>query len=135
MGKQIVRVPTITSKYPVEPRPDKYVIPFAPELVPLILSGAKVKTYRFGKKHDYLQVGDQVDLQNYKTQEIICRAAVTAKERTTFGRLPLTIPGHETYPNKERQRQVFSGYYAYLGRPVADDDRFLIFEFQMRDNQ
>ena len=128
----MARVPGKTSKYKVEPRPDLYDIPFAPELVPLILSGEKVKTYRFGLKHDYLGVGDEVNLQHYQNQEIICRAIITDKKRATFKDLPLSIPGHETYPTKEKQRQVFSGYYAYLGRPIRDEDIFLVLEFRIK---
>jgi hypothetical protein len=50
---------------------------------------------------------------------------------TTFKEIPLKTPGHETARNKEHQRQVLSGYYAFLGRPIADDDPFLIIEFKL----
>jgi len=45
--------------------------------------------------------------------------------------LPISTEGHEVYQDKEHQRQVFSGYYAFLSRPIKDLDEFLIFEFEL----
>jgi|GEM_PF-2260691 len=124
----------LISRYEEEPKPAPYCVPFAPELIPLILEGRKVKTYRLGLKYDYLSVGDKVKIQNWDTQEIIGEAVVTHKERTTFDKLPLENPGHEPYNDKESQRKVFSHYYAYIKRPLKDDDLFLIIEFRLARN-
>lgn len=122
------------SRYEDEPKPQPYVIPFAPELITLIRKGKKVKTYRFGLKYDYLNDGDAVKIQNWDTQEIIGHAKVTGKLRTTFAALPLENSGHEPYPNKDAQRNVFSNYYAYLQRPIKNDDVFLIITFSPPTN-
>ena len=124
---------TIRSHYPVEPKPNAYVIPFAPELISLILAGQKIMTYRFNGngKYEYLNVGDKVNIQDSGTKELAAPGVVTDKEKTTFMGLPLNRNGHEPYASKEEQRAVFNGYYEYLKRPIADDDPFLIIGFQL----
>lgn len=117
---------------PAEPRPEMYVIPFKHELVELILKGEKVKTYRFGRKYDYLNIGDEVKIQSSQTNEIAAEAVITQKTYTTFKDLPLDGSGHEPYPDKEVQRQKFNGYYSYIGRPIEDTDEFLVLEFQLK---
>lgn len=126
--------PERRSRYPVEPKPPKYVIPFAPELVDLILAGEKVMIYRYNGtgKYEYLNVGDEINIQNNGTGEIVAPGVVTDKEKTTFLNLPLDRPGHEPYTSKEEQRDVFSGYYEYLNRRIKDSDPFLILGFQLR---
>ena len=123
-----------TSRYVTEPKPDRLVLPLAPELISLVLKEKKLETYRFGLKYDYLQVGDIIEIQNYQTKETVVKARITDKQRTTFGGSPTTPEGHETYRNKEHQREVFSGYYAYIGRPIKDDDLFLILGFSLVGN-
>jgi hypothetical protein len=125
------KVPEKTSIYTTEPVVDKYTIRFAPELVSLIQAGEKVKTYRYGDKYDYLNKGDTIEIQEGENEEIIGKATLITKSKTTFGKLPLETQGHESYKNKDHQRKVFSGYYAYLGRKIKDDDLFLILEYQM----
>ena len=129
----MAKVPRKTSIYEVEPVPDKYVIPFAPELVQFLESGEKVETYRYGDKYEYLEVGDLVVIQNNKTKEGVFNANIVEKKKTTFASLPLTSSGHEGYESKDQQRAVFSGYYAYLGRPIENDDPFLIFTFRRKE--
>ena len=63
--------------------------------------------------------------------KILGKAKITKIMTTTFIDLPLNNPGHETAKNKEHQREVLSGYYAFLGRPIKDKDRFLIINFQL----
>lgn len=125
------QVPDQTSINKDEFRPDKYAIAFAPELVQFIIDNLKLTTYRFGDKYDYLQIGDQVGIQSSASGEIVARAKITDKSWTTFRDLPLENHTHEAYRDKDHQRQVLSGYYAYLGRPIADDDRFLVFDFEL----
>lgn len=112
-----------------KPRP--HVIAFAPELINFILEDLKVTTYRFGKKYDYLKVGDVVDIQDSSTRRIVGSAEITGKNSTTFKDLPLTSDTHESYKDKEHQRNVLSGYYAYIGRPIEDKDDFLVFDFRL----
>jgi hypothetical protein len=126
-----VKAPNKTSVYHEEPvHKEKRVLGFAPELISIILSGKKVKTYRYGDKKEALKAGDEVIVKDSKKNKIICKAVVVMQKRTTFGKLPIATPGHETYKNKEHQRKVFSGYYAYLGRKIKDSDKFLVLEFK-----
>jgi hypothetical protein len=37
------------------------------------------------------------------------------------------LPRHEAYPDRDRMREVFAGYY---GRVPADDDEVLVVEFR-----
>ncbi len=128
-----MKVPQKTTKYNEEPIHDKYIVGFAPELINFIKEGKKVLTYRFGNKYNYLKPEDIVKVEDTVNKKVIGKAKVISKEQTTFGELPLNIPGHETYTNKEHQRKVFSGYYAYLGKNIQDDDVFLILGFKLEE--
>lgn len=126
-------IPDHTSINQDEYKPDAYVIPFAPELVGFIVDNLKLTTYRFGKKYDYLKVGDTVSIQNSLTKDIVGSAVIKKKSETTLKELPLNNNTHESYKDKEHQRQVLSGYYAYVGRPLEDEDDFLVFDFELTD--
>lgn len=121
-------------RYREEPITEKYVIAFAPELIGLILRKEKIKTYRFSQKYDYLQVGDVVRIQNVDTKEIIGNAKILKKSQATFKDLPLNSYGHEKYKDKQEQLKTFSNYYAYLKRPIKENDLFLVFEFKLINN-
>ena len=125
----MIKAPSDTTVNNTEHIPEKNVLPFAPELITFILDKKKIATYRFGKKYDYLEVGDTVRLQNSENGEIVGTAVITSKNFVTCKDLPLEGGGHESYSDKEQQRKVFSGYYAYIGRPIKDDDDFLILGF------
>lgn len=125
------QVPDQTSTFANEPKAEVNVIPFAPELIRFIQENLKLRTYRYGRKYDYLQLGDVVDLTDVTTGQKVAKARITKKEYTAFAKLPLKTEGHETYRDKEHQRQVFSGYYQYLGRPITDDDEFLVLDFEL----
>lgn len=125
------KTPSKTSKYKKEPEFKKNVVPFAPELISFIKEKKKLKTYRFGLKYDYLTVGDEIEIQNCDSKEIVARAKITEKRRIKFKEIPTRIEGHEVYRNKEHQRKVFSGYYTYVGRSIQDDDLFLVINFKL----
>lgn len=125
----VIKVPKNTTVNLTEHVPERDVLPFAPELIAFILDKKKVATYRFGRKYDYLEVGDIVRLQNSQNSEVVGSAVITTKKYVAFKELPLEGGGHESYVDKEHQRKVFSGYYAYIGRPIEDDDEFLVFGF------
>ena len=120
------KVPQNTSTNKDEFIADRYVIPFASELIEFILDDKKMTTYRYGDKYDYLQPGDTIKIQNSDTKIIVANAVITDKTPTSFADLP-----HDAYTNKEHQRNVLSGYYAYIGRQIEDDDRFLVFSFKL----
>jgi hypothetical protein len=111
----MLKAPRKTSVYKKEPKSEKFEILFAPELVKSIREKKKWRTYRFGNKYDHLKVGDQVAIKDYKGDQVIGKAKISSKHWTTFRELPLKLSGHEVYEDKEHQRRVFSGYYAYLG--------------------
>jgi hypothetical protein len=124
-------VPDDTTTNKKEFKPGRYVIPFAPELIAFILHNQKLTTYRFGNKYDYLNVGDLVNIQDSQSKEIVGTATVFGKSACTFKDLPLSTETHESYRDKEHQRTVQSGYYAFLGRPIADSDPFLVLSFKL----
>lgn len=118
-----------TTVHIVEPRHDPYIITLAPELIEIVKSGAKAKTYRLGDKYDYLKVGDEIKILNTITREFAIDAIITNKYFQKFIDLPVGEPGHEAYKDKESQRRVFNGYYAFRNEPIKDDDNFLVVEF------
>jgi hypothetical protein len=122
-----------TSVWETEPAKEAYVIPFAPELIEFIKAKRKFITYRFGLKYNYLQAGDKVNIKETGSSETGMPAIITAKESVVFKDLPLNTEGHETYIDKKEQRQVFSGYYKYIGRAIKDDDVFLVITFRLLD--
>lgn len=124
-------VPDETTVNKEEFTADNYAIGFAPELIRFIVEDRKLTTYRYGDKYDYLKVGDEVSIQDSSTGAIAAKVKIVNKRRATFKELPIRIGTHEAYRDKEHQRQVQSGYYAYLGRPIRDDDPFLIFDFEL----
>jgi len=126
-------VPDLTSINQTEFKPEQYVIAFAPELVAFIQDNLKLTTYRFGNKYNYLEVDDIVKIQNSATERIVCKAKITSKSKMLFKDLPITSGSHEAYKNKEHQREVLSGYYAYIGRLIDDSDEFLVFDFKLID--
>ncbi len=127
------KVPKKTSVWKTEPIPDKYSILFAPELIKFIKDHKKIQTYRFGNKYDYLKPGDIVTLTENNNPKTKIKAKISQKMSTTFINLPLNSPGHESPRDKEHQREIMTGYYAYLGRKIKDDDPFLIFDFELVD--
>lgn len=125
------KVPNNTTKNTEEYIPDRGVIPFAPELIPFILKGKKLTTYRYGLKYDYLKQGNEFNVQDSSSKEMLARGKIIAKRKLTFTELPLKLDEHETYRNKEHQRRVLSGYYAYLNREIQDTDLFLKIDFKL----
>jgi len=106
-----------------------HVILFHPNLVPLIEDGTKNLTYRLDDDGlDYLIVGDVVRAENSATGETFAELEITSLEWTTFGGLPTDREGNVKSESKEKQREVFKGYY---GRKVADDERALIIGFRV----
>lgn len=127
------QVPSRTTINSEEFKPEEYVIPFVHELIKLILDKHKLTTYRYGMKYDYLKIGDTVKIQDSSSKIIVGKAKINNKSKSTFINLPLTNGTHESYRDKTRQREVLSGYYAYIGRPISDDDEFLVFDFKLID--
>lgn len=115
--------------------PDEQSIGFAPELVRFIKSKHVLTTYRFGRKYGHFQVGDIVNYQNSATGKTIGQLKIVSKRETTFSQLPLNDPTYGAYTDKEHQRKVLSGYYAFIGREILDSDLFLVFDFELVSKQ
>ncbi len=130
VSRLMIKISDNTNLNRREYKPPRGAIAFAPELVSFILRGEKQSTYRFGLKYDYIQVGDKVDIIDSSTEEVKARVVVKAKASVIFKNLPLAFDKHESYRDKNHQRQVLGGYYAYIGREIRDDDVFLVFEFE-----
>ena len=127
----MIKAPKTTSVNKVEYIPPLGAIAFTPELISLIKSGQKSSTFRYGLKYDHIEAGDVVSIVDSDTGKQEATVIIESKYKTKFCDLPLVFDKHEQYDNREHMRSVLSGYYAYLGRPLRDDDIFLVFEFEL----
>ena len=126
------KVPKKTSVWKVDGKSPVGTMKFAPELIKFIKDRRKYHTYRFAdEKYSQMKVGDKVIIKENFVEEPVGGALITKITKTTFVEIPLNDEGHERAKSKEHQRQVLSGYYAFLGRPITDDDPFLIIEFEL----
>ncbi len=125
------KVPDSTTVNTKEYKPNKNGIGFAPELIKFIQDNKKLTTYRFGKKYDHFNIGDVITYQNSTTSEDAGKLRIVGKRETRFIDLPLSHSTHEYYRDKEHQRKVLSGYYAFIGREITDADLFLVFDFEL----
>jgi ASC-1-like (ASCH) protein len=106
-----------------------YVILFHPSLVSLIKDGTKNLTYRLDDDGlDYLKVGDLVKAENSATGETFAELEIVSLAWTTFGDLPTDREGNVKSESKEKQREVFEGYYS---REVTNYERVLIIGFSV----
>ncbi len=124
-------VPAKTTVNTTEPTVERYSLAFSPELAEFVKSGQLKTAYRFGKKYDYLQEGDEIQIKNLVTNAVVARARIVGKHQISFGDLPISSSTYESYRDKEHQRAVMSGYYAFLGRQIRDDDPFLVFDYEL----
>ena len=83
---------------------------FESKLVPLILSGKKTATWRFG--HDELRVGDSVDLCDSGTGKKFVTTKITEIFEKRFKDLTEADKiGHEKYSSDEEMFATFAKYY------------------------
>jgi hypothetical protein len=89
------------------------VIKFAPDLVPLILSGEKTSTWRlFDDKA--LRAGDIVEFCNKQTLKKFADAKLVQVIEKPLGELDEEDKrGHEIFINDEEMYSIYSGYYHY----------------------
>jgi hypothetical protein len=125
------KVPRRTSIYKDLHKAPPDTISFAPELVKYITDKRKYRTYRYADaKYTRMQIGDIVFIKERGQETNFAKAVVTAKKSVKFAQIPPVSPiSHEAYRDLEHMRQVISGYYAFLGRPVSDEDPFFIIDF------
>ncbi len=103
-------------------------IGFVPALIPLILSGSKILTYRLGTDYDYLKPGDTINTRDNSNDKVFAKLKIIDKYWTEFKKLPIDIKGHEKYKSKKDQREILEGYYK---RPISDNEKVLVLKFEV----
>lgn len=84
---------------------------FDPHLVPLVLSGQKVSTWRLWDDKD-LQAGDEVAFIEFGTNKQFASAKLTKVLEKPLGELTTEDKkGHETFSNDEERYKTYERYY------------------------
>lgn len=84
---------------------------FAPNLVPLVLSGYKTRTWRFFDEKD-LRVGDRLDFLHDGDGAKFASAEITGIYEKPFGTIgDEDLKGHEKFESDEHMRETYRGYY------------------------
>lgn len=84
---------------------------FAPDLVPLVLSGAKTSTWRINDEKD-LTAGDKLDLLYQGTGEKFAEAVIVKVSLKTIGKLSEEDKEtHEKYASKKELYKTLEKYY------------------------
>lgn len=101
---------------------------FAPELVPLVLSGQKTATWRlFDDKN--LQSDDDIELINKETGVSFGRAKVTSVVEKKLGDVQeYDWEGHERFASEE---EMYETYRRYYGNRVGPDTLVRIVRFEL----
>ncbi len=102
---------------------------FYDNLVPLILSGEKISTWRMFDEKD-LQVGDDLSLVNKMTGEEFAQAKIVAVREKTLAQLDDADfdAGHERYESKEKMLAAFQSCY---GDSVTMDTLVKLISFEL----
>ncbi|MEY3784479.1 MAG: hypothetical protein RLZZ230_801 [Candidatus Parcubacteria bacterium] len=99
---------------------------FEPKLCDLILTGEKKTTWRLFDEKD-LTVGDDFELINYETKEIIGVGRIMQLMLKTLGTLDDDDwKDHERFPSLE---EMYATYSKYSGQPVNPDTEVKIIHF------
>lgn len=101
---------------------------FAPNLIPLVLSGKKTSTWRLWDDKN-LQTGDVVEFANAETNEVFGEAKLTKVLEKPFKDLAENEKeGHEKYKDDNELFNTFEGYYH---KPVDKNTIFKIIWFRL----
>ncbi len=99
---------------------------FKPHLIDLILAGEKTTTWRLFDDKD-LQVGDEVDIINSDTKEVVAHAILTDVRTKPLGEVEdADYSGHEKYESQDAMLANFRNYY---GDTVGLDTEVKIVDF------
>jgi hypothetical protein len=108
--------------------PNRKSLKFAPNLVPLVLSGEKDCTWRLWDDKD-LKVGDEVDLIARPELKVFAKAKITSVSSKTMGKLTAEDKkGHEPFKNVEEMYDTYSDYYQ---REVGPDSPVTVCRFRL----
>ncbi len=101
---------------------------FAPNLIPLIMSGQKTSTWRlWDDKH--LTQGDIVEFGNSETREVFAKAELKRVIEKPFKDLKEgEKEGHEKYTSEE---ELFEKFEKYYGKLVDKNTIFKIIWFEL----
>lgn len=101
---------------------------FAPELVPLVLSGQKTSTWRlFDDKN--LSVGDDLSLINSSTGESFGQAVITEVIEKDLEELTLEDrEGHESFNSDQ---EMYDTYRKYYNQNVGPETQIKIVRFKL----
>ena len=101
---------------------------FAPNLVPLILSGEKTSTWRLWDDKD-LQVGDQLEFTEGEERKRFSLAIITVMKEKRLGELTDDdMAGHERFDNME---ELYKAYTRYCRRRVGSETPVKILHFKL----
>lgn len=102
---------------------------FSNHLVPLILSGEKDCTWRMFDDKD-LKQGDELTFLNRDTGKTFGTGAIISMREKRFGDIEESdFEGHETFENKEKMFETYTGYY---GDRVTPESVVKIIKFQFK---
>jgi len=101
---------------------------FHPSLVPKVLSGKKVTTWRlFDDKN--LTEGDEIMFLNSETKQEFIKAVLTHVKETTFSNLTEDDwKGHEKFSSDE---EMYSAYSRYYNGPINENTELKIIRYEL----
>jgi len=104
------------------------ILKFAPDLVPLVLSGEKTSTWRLFDDKD-LSVGDDMIFINSGTNEEFAKAKINSVIEKKLGEITDDdFSGHEKFESKEK---MFETYREYYGDKVDEETLVKILNFDI----
>lgn len=101
---------------------------FAPNLVPLVLSGYKTRTWRFFDEKN-LQVGDGLSFLHAETHEPFATAEIVSIYEKKFGDIDeKDLVGHEKFSSDREMRETYRGY---VGDRLNSETTVRIIDFKL----
>lgn len=105
---------------------------FNKKLVPLILEGRKITTWRLFGHHLDLKIGDTILLENTQTKEIFGKAKILSIKDTILGELTEEDKKeHEKFSNEEEMYKWYSKIY---NKKVDKNTEVRIIQFKLIKN-
>lgn len=105
---------------------------FAPDLVPLVLSGAKTSTWRMWDDKN-ISGNDVIEFLEYGDNIAFATAQVTSVVEKPFGELTdEDKKGHETFKTAEDMYETYTNYYK---KPVGPETIVKIIHFKLLSTQ
>lgn len=101
---------------------------FSPKLVPLILSGEKISTWRLWNDKD-LSMGDIVELLESGTDKHFATARLTKVIEKPMGQL--TEEDKKGHENFNSDKEMYATYLKYYGKPISPDTLVKIIKFKL----